>query len=579
MADFPNATYAPRQKENYPGVIYDETKKDITFAEDVQALDDEVVAIETILGQNPQGAFSTVNERIQKLEDNPPGGASAFTDLTDAPGSYTGQGGKAVKVKADESGLEFGEAGGSGGIPPLAAELGEDVAAGDVVEIYQDNGAKIRKARDVLGMAHDTGAADVGYGKIVALEANKWIIFYRKSTDGNKIYAIIATYDGTDLTLSGDVKIHDASAMITAACRIDANTAIVFWYGALESYHGYGLTVSISGTTITAGTAFDAVGIVAPVDAVCGMGGNSKFTYAYRNGSGYPTARCGTVTAGVVTLGAALTLEAATSKNTLGDIKALEMGEDFCIIGWLKMGGGYAPKLVDLTAATRTLTLGTVTQLDTGNYPVRSLTKVGDYDFLANATVGGVNGLHLFYAEPGYIEESDAQPSPDGMYISNVLYTGYNETLDYDDFYLICSGNDADKNRYLVHGYLPDGEAINYLDETKILESGQVDSFQIPQLNETIPLAFGSLEDSNLKWWLFDLTRNIDKWTGIMAESGSLGQTKNLNLPCSINEQQSGLTIGAQYFLDLSGQLTQTNTGHFVGIATDTTKLLIIKQL
>ncbi len=33
--------------------------------------------------------------------------ASAFTELTDAPASYSGQGGKVVAVKGDQSGLEF----------------------------------------------------------------------------------------------------------------------------------------------------------------------------------------------------------------------------------------------------------------------------------------------------------------------------------------------------------------------------------------------------------------------------------------------------------------------------------------
>jgi len=37
------------------------------------------------------------------------GGASAFTDLSDVPASYVGSGGKAVKVKDDETGLEFGD--------------------------------------------------------------------------------------------------------------------------------------------------------------------------------------------------------------------------------------------------------------------------------------------------------------------------------------------------------------------------------------------------------------------------------------------------------------------------------------
>ena len=40
----------------------------------------------------------------------------AFTNLTDAPKSYTGQGGKVVGVRADASGLEFVAGGGGGGV-------------------------------------------------------------------------------------------------------------------------------------------------------------------------------------------------------------------------------------------------------------------------------------------------------------------------------------------------------------------------------------------------------------------------------------------------------------------------------
>jgi hypothetical protein len=50
------------------------------------------------------------------------GGAEAFTDLTDVPSSYTGQGGKVVAVKDDATGLEFIEAP-SGEIPTLASVL------------------------------------------------------------------------------------------------------------------------------------------------------------------------------------------------------------------------------------------------------------------------------------------------------------------------------------------------------------------------------------------------------------------------------------------------------------------------
>jgi len=52
MAEFPSSIYAPRTKANQPGVVYDETKQTVGFAEDVSYLDAEVVAIETLFGKN-----------------------------------------------------------------------------------------------------------------------------------------------------------------------------------------------------------------------------------------------------------------------------------------------------------------------------------------------------------------------------------------------------------------------------------------------------------------------------------------------------------------------------------------------
>lgn len=49
MADFPTSVYNPRTIENRNGVTYDSTKKKVLYAEDIQKLNDEVVAIETYL--------------------------------------------------------------------------------------------------------------------------------------------------------------------------------------------------------------------------------------------------------------------------------------------------------------------------------------------------------------------------------------------------------------------------------------------------------------------------------------------------------------------------------------------------
>ncbi len=71
MADFPTGVYAPRTKANVSQVVYDPTKSTRHYAEDVVNLDEEVVAIEETLGENPQGSEDTVADRILALEEAP----------------------------------------------------------------------------------------------------------------------------------------------------------------------------------------------------------------------------------------------------------------------------------------------------------------------------------------------------------------------------------------------------------------------------------------------------------------------------------------------------------------------------
>jgi len=68
MTAFPAAVYEPRTKENKAGIVYDEVKTEIGYAEDVTKLDDEVVAIETELGTNPKGTSADVAERIKGIK-------------------------------------------------------------------------------------------------------------------------------------------------------------------------------------------------------------------------------------------------------------------------------------------------------------------------------------------------------------------------------------------------------------------------------------------------------------------------------------------------------------------------------
>ena len=74
MADFPTTIFTPRTVANLPGIAYDALDTHTFFAEDYELPADEIVAIETILGTNPEGAEATVSARIEALENHPQGG-------------------------------------------------------------------------------------------------------------------------------------------------------------------------------------------------------------------------------------------------------------------------------------------------------------------------------------------------------------------------------------------------------------------------------------------------------------------------------------------------------------------------
>jgi len=76
--------------------------------------DDIVFSLQSIerkIGVNGSTDSFSLDYRVTSIEgwkDN-----LLFTDITDVPSSYSGYGGYAVKVKVDESGLEFGVGGSS----------------------------------------------------------------------------------------------------------------------------------------------------------------------------------------------------------------------------------------------------------------------------------------------------------------------------------------------------------------------------------------------------------------------------------------------------------------------------------
>lgn len=67
MSVYPDALPTLREVENDPGVAYDPLQKNVVFAEDVNNIAAEILAIATELGTLPKGSFADVKTRLADM--------------------------------------------------------------------------------------------------------------------------------------------------------------------------------------------------------------------------------------------------------------------------------------------------------------------------------------------------------------------------------------------------------------------------------------------------------------------------------------------------------------------------------
>ena len=99
MAQFPDAIYTPRTMVNRAGATYDPLRTKDIYAEDFNKDRDEIVAIETELGENPKGAFASVKAWLTDLSGDISDILSTLSTIFSSP-TITNQ-------NADTDGVSF----------------------------------------------------------------------------------------------------------------------------------------------------------------------------------------------------------------------------------------------------------------------------------------------------------------------------------------------------------------------------------------------------------------------------------------------------------------------------------------
>ena len=89
-------------------------------------------------------------------------------------------------------------------------------------------------------------------------------------------------------------------------------------------------------------------------------------------------------------------------------------------------------------------------------------------------------------------------------------------------------------------------------------------------------LAIGNYVSLNINGTVSVVTgSNIDDWIGVSSNNAADAENAKVVLYGGVDEYQSGLTIGTEYFVDTDGTVTTTDTGFLIGTAISTTSIQV----
>ena len=232
---------------------------------------------------------------------------------------------------------------------------------------------------------------------IVKLDTDKFVVLYRQTASNTILRAIVCTVSGTTITASSPVSLYTAGSNIAniTASFLGTDKFVLFTKSTTNA-DNVGIVCTVSGTTITAGTAQTPPSDTGIPESVIRIDVD-KFALAGRRLSPADgTVVVGTIAGTVITFGTAV--QFVISSNIVGNVGIASHTDNAFVVSW---GSGIFGTPLDLIAGTvsgTTVTLGTaiVSASNVGGYVIKYSNNV-----VAIAGEGSPGSYLSFYTVTG----------------------------------------------------------------------------------------------------------------------------------------------------------------------------------
>tara|TARA_R100000541_G_scaffold26188_4_gene35738 strand:+ start:894 stop:2330 length:1437 start_codon:yes stop_codon:yes gene_type:complete len=409
---------------------------------------------------------------------------------------------------------------------------------------------------------------------------NKVVIAYRDGGNSNYGTAIVGTVGASSISFGTAVVFESASTDEIAITFDSSNNKIFIAYKDNgNSGYGTGIVGTVSGTSISFGSAvvFKSV-VMAGIGATFDSNSN-KVVVTYRNNSagGDGTASVGTVSGTNISFGSSVAFTTSNSTDTstvfdssnnkiviaYRDIQTTDIGT--CVVGTVSGTSiSFGTPVVFENAAVTFIAAA----FDSNSNKVVISYRVTSTTY-GNSIVGTVSGTSISFGTAVVFEAADARE------ISSTFDTNANKVaVVYRD-----NGNSFYGTRILG---TVSGTSISF-NSPVVFESANTShtscTFDSTSNNVVIAYRDEGFFDRGTATFFRPLAFNLtsENYIGIAKGAAANGASAVVQTGCSINDAQSSLTAGQQYFVQTDGTLglTAANPSVLAGTAVSATKLIV----
>jgi len=485
---------------------------------------------------------------------------------TNIPSSL-GTAGQVLAVNTGATATEWVDASGGGG-GTIEVTASGAIANGDLVSLNSDGTVSVTGGFGLTPVTYNSNSTE-GNTAVYDTSNDKVVVAYRDNSDSYG-KAVVGTVSGTSISFGTPVNFLTSNAeSVHATFDSTNNKVVITYYDPNDSYYGKAVVGTVSGTSISFGSTatFASANVRYPKVAFDSNAGKVVVAYRDLSNSNYGTAVVGTVSGTSISFGTPVVF---LSKNpTNWTFPVFDSNSNKMVI-LCKDGSG---KAVVGTVSGTSISFGSEATFQgatvedvTGTFDSDNNKVIAIWHYTSGqgaAAVGTVSGTSISFGSATTFETNSIN-LPNAAYdpVANVVGVAYRDQTVLKSKYvsLTVSGTSItaadpviliDENS--AHNgllYDPDGEVF--------VHTAQVQS------------------DTTAKGQIYNASANINNWVGIATAAVSDTSTGTFTVVSGVNEGQSGLTVGARYYISNTGVLSTTeNTGYEIGKALSATKLLI----